>query len=422
VSQLPWKISRVFLACALICFTHEAFGSSWFTLCGLVGKAVDLPDPLPLTPREKEYSNALEHGGIVLSGKQPLPSQLLEDGRYVYLVATYKGKEFVAWGLSAQGEITPEKNLLTHTSLFNQLTRELGAEPEIVAAGQALILNGKVGILDNKSGTRRGGPEHLAYAAKKLAQHGLAVTPATQKKDYSKSGVAGAHAKAAQLARMRVQVDKDPALKNLREAMNAMHTSLFRQAPALESPERPGHLNLDKVFDAERVEGTLGRKLTPSEKEEMDFAAAFFDIFEKEGADFMVIRLQERGLLAKDFAPAFDLARGREPAKIPSDRADREREAHTVEKVKEVTQLLAKAERIMPERLFDLGRIAAAHGKPLTPLDLSRIEYARRLVLGYRQLGEDGLRLLVNRSDYSGSNFFNGLSLAAGETLYSEGE
>lgn len=218
-----------------------------------------LPDSLPLTPREQEHAGEIHNYGTVLKEDQPIPERQKKDGHYVYLIAYVRGEEFVVWSLRAPGAWSkdPSKNLVTHSSLFRQLQRTTGAEEEeikVYAAGQVQFLNGVTSRLDNKSGTRRGQFEHLAYAENVLEGRGVEFgsirkRPITMRDDYSKAGPdIELHKEADAMARIHVRVQADEDLRALRDRLTRLHRKLYDQFPELRHKTTLGYLDYEALF------------------------------------------------------------------------------------------------------------------------------------------------------------------------------
>jgi len=225
-----------------------------------------LPPAIAETKRAQEYANAIDAYGDILKEGETLSEAQTQDGHYLYLIARANGKQYVLWSLRSPGKIegSPEKNLVTHSALLEQLIRKLAIDPNDItvrAAGQTQILYGEVAILDNKSGSRRGGPKHLAFAETVLSAAGLNILPkeslpTTQRNDHSKTAEdeEAIHGDADDVAKIVVKVQGDPRLSALTKEILRRHRLIYEEFPELRHPEIAGHLDMDRVLARAEVD------------------------------------------------------------------------------------------------------------------------------------------------------------------------
>ncbi len=289
-------------------FTTAAFGLNDFSACrGLTLfsniepsqlTSPRIPAPIVQSKRESEYPNAIPSFGKLLQPGQKFGESDLKDGHHIYLVLSHGGRECVMWGLRAPGAWAADlsKNLVTHTSLIQKAAESLGApaaEIQVLAAGEAQIINGVVARVDNRSGTRRGSAEHLAYGIEALMRRGLRIETAegnskTQRDDYSGVGPdISFHGEAFEKAERRARVDADPSLSRIRARIVEIHGILYREMPELRDPNIPGYLDPAKTYAANYIDPH--GKLTPELRFDFSMFKQAFMQRQIDGADTAAI-------------------------------------------------------------------------------------------------------------------------------------
>lgn len=214
------------------------------------------PEPIPFLRRQREYPNAQESGGNLFAGSDKFSPGDLAEGRYVYLIARRGQETVVMW--SPEAVTGSDRNLITHTSLVNAFKARYGEEPVVVGAGQTRILNGRVAEFDNRAGTRRGGPTHLAFAEEELKARGLPIEAGTNRRDWSVEDDEDSHHNASKRAR-HLRESESAGAAPYREMFSTVYRNLYRQYPEFRDPETPGKLLLSKIFDEERIKKERGK-------------------------------------------------------------------------------------------------------------------------------------------------------------------
>lgn len=217
--------------------------------------------PIDYVDRNKVYSGAIFSAGTVYDpSTQKFSEADKRDGIYLYLVVRQGARNRVVWSLRAPGEVTIGKNLVIHDSLFEAAKTALGAEPEVIAAGQVSIINGLVPRIDNRSRTRPGGPERIELAETPLKQMGLNVQEGTRRLNFSGvpeiiDGLVNKeypdydhHTGAEELANLRSRIERDPRWQAAENHIRAWHAKVYQTRPDLRHPSIPGYLDLKKMF------------------------------------------------------------------------------------------------------------------------------------------------------------------------------
>ncbi len=273
------------------------------TLVATGPHAPDYPPSIAKTKRSREYPNAVDAYGDVIKAGEKLSPEQVKDGIYVYVIAHANGQRYLIWSLRAPGAIEgqPGKNLVTHDSLLEQLSRKLGIPASQLAvhgAGQSQILHGEVSSLDNKSGSRRGNAEHLAYAETFLKSAGLKILPAgakptTQRIDFAKmeEGEEDIHAEADEQAQVVVEVRNDPRLRELGRQIGLRHQRLYEEFPELRDAETPGYLDPNKILA--RAEIDPEKKLAPTDAFNLSMYRLALRYYQKDGPEFAAKNIRE---------------------------------------------------------------------------------------------------------------------------------
>jgi hypothetical protein len=161
---------------------------------------------------EKVMDIARLRPAVTVIGGGKSAAKDIENGTYVYLVdksgvAVYMNRLLVP----------PQPGgsyIGSHESLYLVLKDLLGKEPELVGAGEFVARNSTILKVTNRSGSFRGGPEHLDHSVTVLKENQLAITEKTFIDDYSKKNaediIGEAHISAKLAADLELEYATNP--------------------------------------------------------------------------------------------------------------------------------------------------------------------------------------------------------------------
>lgn len=253
------------------------------------------PKTLPVHPSAIRVVGEKEFGGTFFKPPQQLPKKL-SDGAYVYIIDKQGN---LGISIRAPDLKNFKEPLVSHRALANRLQKNLGKEPEVVAAGEIEISLGKVSVLNNKSGTYRGDQPHLDFAENILSRHGLKIEPATQRINIpSTKKLAGNHFPELEEAQAKLVIYQDPKKLALFKKLNALKHRLYEHYPA----KIPGRYDPEAFFLSE--ESHLGTPLYNSDDHLYDIqpASQFLYFSQNPNEEFSVLKrmIDEKGIQQTD--------------------------------------------------------------------------------------------------------------------------
>lgn len=198
----------------------------------------------------RDSSRAIEKYELLRTGKFATNAEelaFLADGNYLYCIDSHKRIVYSPRTLR-ESVSTDAQYLVTHRSLYSFITHTQSAEPDIIAAGEFRIINGRVSQVNNKSGTFKGNQTHLAFAVSFLKTVGLKIEANTDQKDAAEARGNYGHINEMMAAKFEILYRDTP---EYREIM-AFHKRLAALFP---DPKTPGLYDLEKLLDL-----TLGAK------------------------------------------------------------------------------------------------------------------------------------------------------------------
>jgi hypothetical protein len=122
------------------------------------------------------YPGELQSGGEVVNADGKFTASQLRDGRYVFLIVRDQNRKLhVVWGLQSQAPqaSTPDRNYLSHLSLWSQAEREFKTDIEVVASGEVNLMNSVAAEFNNRS-AKWPGDDRLESTEAVLSKMGIA--------------------------------------------------------------------------------------------------------------------------------------------------------------------------------------------------------------------------------------------------------
>ncbi len=225
-------------------------------------------------------------------GKKATPGDLkdLREGRYVYLLE--RSGELVWSNAVPSHDVEVEGTapvVVSHRSLTAFQTASTGIPPDVVAAGEFLIVEiaGKsyVQEVNNRSFTFLGGEVNLAAADKALIHFGLPSDDKTMRIDYSVSGPdVDRHADSAEKAVLEIRYHHSPEMAQLRRLM----TRFQHQFPRANTH---GHIDIPLMEKALAVALSKTELQTPRDPRKIllvTHANTYFPYMERQGLPAMM--------------------------------------------------------------------------------------------------------------------------------------
>ncbi len=207
-------------------------------LFGSQGHAMAMDCPGSLKPRlpvltlnaEVIVRQGEKHSfGTVLKRGENFP--VLKDGTHIFILDQDQNL-VVAERYPDLDELNP---VVTHRSLYRKLEESLGAEPKLIALGEIQVELGMISFVSNNAGTAFLPNEYLSEMVAVLKERGLPISEKTQITPFDQ--VRSGHDPEHEVARYRIQVEKDPKLKAMSQKLMEIRSQVYQRFP---SPEKPG--------------------------------------------------------------------------------------------------------------------------------------------------------------------------------------
>jgi hypothetical protein len=193
----------------------------------------DLTEPaaevLPPSVLSARIEGELLDAGNFLSPQQKFTA--LNDGDYVYIIDK---NGTVGFSNRVPDHLNFKEPLASHRSVYHRLESATHKIPQIIAAGEFEIRQGRVALFNNKSGTFRGGAKQLEIAEATLNRHGLQFEPLSTRVDYSIKKVANKHFSELAAARASQALQSRAETKVILQKMDDFQKQVYRHYPGQE--------------------------------------------------------------------------------------------------------------------------------------------------------------------------------------------